>query len=48
MTNKEATVTSVVENGVGREQIIEAQRLDPDLRIIRELLEKDSKPEWLE
>jgi len=46
VTNKEVTVTTEVENSVSREQIIEAQRLDPDLSIIREWLEKDLKPEW--
>jgi len=37
--------TTEMENSVSRELIMEAQRLDPDIRIIREWLEKDLKPE---
>jgi len=36
VTHEEATATPVAQNSVSREQIVDEQRLDPDLKIIRE------------
>jgi len=46
VTDKEATKR--MKSSVSKEDIIEGQRLDPDLKVIRTWLEKDLKPDWQE
>jgi len=44
VTDKDATKR--VKSSISKEDIIEGQRSDPELKVIRTWFEKDLKPDW--